>query len=78
MDSTFEPLIDVQTTASKLHLHPKTLMRMARESKIPAFHVGRYWLFRASLIDAWLVERLQLTQPTCPRENWSIQNATHD
>jgi excisionase family DNA binding protein len=62
MDSTpcsFEPLMDVQAAAMKLSLHPKTVMRMARESRIPAFHVGRYWLFRASLIDAWLTTRLQ-------------------
>jgi len=55
----FEPLIDVQTAAQMLSRHPKTLMRMARENRIPAFHVGRYWLFRASLLDAWLNGKLQ-------------------
>lgn len=62
MDSiseAFEPLIDVNTTAQKLCLHPKTVMKMARENRIPAFHVGRYWLFRESLIDAWLKSQLQ-------------------
>jgi excisionase family DNA binding protein len=58
---TFEPLIDAQTAAQTLSLHPKTLMRMARENRIPAFHVGRYWLFRASLLDQWLNGRLQCT-----------------
>jgi excisionase family DNA binding protein len=62
MDSTpctFEPLIDVETAARMLSRHPKTLMQMARENRIPAFHVGRYWLFRASLIDSWLTTQLQ-------------------
>ena len=61
MNPDFEPLLDVQTAATKLCLHPKTVMRMARENRIPAFHVGRYWLFRASLIDAWLNGKLQWT-----------------
>lgn len=61
MDSTFEPLIDVQTAAKTLCLHPKTVMRMARENRIPAFHVGRYWLFRASLLDQWLKDQLRYT-----------------
>jgi len=57
--SNFEPLMNVETAAHSLSLHPKTLMRMAREHRIPAFHIGRYWLFRASLIDAWLGQQLQ-------------------
>jgi excisionase family DNA binding protein len=60
--SGFEPLLDVKSTAEALSLHPKTLMRMAREHRIPAFRVGRYWLFRASLIDAWLKEQLERGQ----------------
>jgi excisionase family DNA binding protein len=59
MSETFEPLMDVAATAKALSLHPKTLMRMARENRIPAFHVGRYWFFRASLIDSWLKSQLQ-------------------
>lgn len=62
MDSTtctFEPLIDAEAAARSLSLHPKTLMKMAREKRIPAFHVGRYWLFRASLLDQWLNGQLQ-------------------
>ena len=56
---TFEPLIDVQTAAIKLHLHPKTVMKMVREGRIPAFHIGRYWFFRASLLDQWLKDQLR-------------------
>jgi excisionase family DNA binding protein len=59
LNNAIEPLMDVESAAKALRLHPKTLMRMAREGLIPAFHVGRYWLFRASLIDAWLSEKLQ-------------------
>lgn len=61
----FEPLMNVETAAHSLCLHPKTLMKMAREHRIPAFRVGRYWLFRTSLIDAWLKEQLQYGQANC-------------
>jgi excisionase family DNA binding protein len=57
--TTFEPLMDAATAAGTLSLHPKTLMKMARENRIPAFRVGRYWLFRASLLDQWLNGKLQ-------------------
>lgn len=58
-NDSFEPLMDAETAGKSLSLHPKTLMRMAREQRIPAYHVGRYWLFRASLIDAWLNKQVQ-------------------
>jgi excisionase family DNA binding protein len=60
--SNFEPLMNVETAAQALCLHPKTLMRMAREHRIPAFRVGRYWLFRASVINSWLSDQLQCHQ----------------
>jgi excisionase family DNA binding protein len=59
--SGFEPLLNVNEAAQTLGLHPKTVLRMARENSIPAFHIGRYWMFRASLIDSWLTTRLQST-----------------
>jgi excisionase family DNA binding protein len=62
IDRNFEPLMDAQTAAKALSLHPKTLMRMAREHRIPAYRVGRYWLFRPSLIDTWLSDQLQSRQ----------------
>jgi len=61
LHSTFEPLVDAETTALSLGLHPKTLMRMARENRVPAFHIGRYWMFRPSQIDLWLNSQLQST-----------------
>ena len=36
----FEPLMDVETAAKSLCLHPKTLMRMARGRRIPASEWG--------------------------------------
>lgn len=56
-----EPLVDVVAAAQLVGLHPKTIMRMARDRRIPSFHIGRYWMFRPSLIDAWLNTQLQST-----------------
>ena len=52
---TFEPLLNDREAATLLGgLHPKTLQRMARLGRIPAYRVGRFWRFRASELDKWL------------------------
>ena len=50
----FERLLDCGEVARLLHLHPKTVERMAREGRLPAFKVGRRWLFRTTHIDQWV------------------------
>lgn len=36
-------------------LHPKTVQRMARSGKLPHYRFGKYYRYRASELDAWLV-----------------------
>jgi excisionase family DNA binding protein len=50
----FEPLLDAEEAAAHLRVHPKTLMRMARNGVVPAIRIGKYWRFRASTLDAWI------------------------
>jgi excisionase family DNA binding protein len=50
----FEPLLDAEEAAAYLRVHPKTLMRMARNGEVPAIRIGKYWRFRASALDAWI------------------------
>jgi len=50
----FEPLLDDKQAGEMLGLHPKTLQRLARQGEIPAIRIGRYWRFRASLLNAWI------------------------
>jgi excisionase family DNA binding protein len=53
---TYEPLLSDAEAAQFLGgLHPKTVQRMARRGKLPAYRIGRYWRFRASELSAWLV-----------------------
>lgn len=51
----YEPLLnDAQAAAFLGGLHPKTVQRMARRDEIPHYHVGKYYRYRASELDAWL------------------------
>lgn len=62
---TFEPLLSESEAAQFLGgLHPKTVQRMARSGKLPAYRIGRYWRFRASELDHWL--RVQSRQASPP------------
>jgi excisionase family DNA binding protein len=51
-----------------LHMHPKTVLRKAREGSLPAHPVGRdrkRWRFYLSELDEWL--RAQLISTSHPR-----------
>ena len=51
----FEPLLNVIEAAKLLGgIHPKTLMRKARNGEIPGYQFARAWFFRASELDEWL------------------------
>ena len=63
----FEPLLDCQDTARLLHLHPKTVERLAREGELPAVKVGKRWLFRASEIDQWMSSLVDSSRRSVPR-----------
>ena len=52
----YEPLLNDEQAALFLGgLHPKTVQRMARRGDLPAYHVGKYWRYRASELSDWLV-----------------------
>jgi excisionase family DNA binding protein len=51
-----EPLLnDAEAAAFLGGLHPKTVQRMARRGEIPHYRVGRYYRYRASELNDWLV-----------------------
>ncbi len=61
-----EPLIDAHQAADLLEIHPKTVKRLAARGTLPGMRIGRLWRFRASLLDAWLKSRLDLSGHPCP------------
>jgi excisionase family DNA binding protein len=50
----FEPLISAVDAGQLLDLHPVTLLRWAREGRIPHRRLGRRVVFRISELDKWL------------------------
>jgi excisionase family DNA binding protein len=52
--SLFEPLLDPKQAAALLRVHQKTLVRLAREGRVPAIRVAKHWRFRASTLNLWL------------------------
>ena len=41
----FEPLLTFEEAATQLHIHVKTLLKMARASQVPCIRLGKYWMF---------------------------------
>ena len=50
----FEPLLSAEEAANLLTIHSVTLLRWAREGKVPSVRMGRRVAFRASRLNAWL------------------------
>jgi excisionase family DNA binding protein len=49
----FEPLLSAVDAGSLLGIHPVTLLRWAREGRVPHRRLGRKVKFRASELDSW-------------------------
>lgn len=58
----FEPYVDAKEGAAFLRLHPKTLMRLAREGVVRAYSfsdgVRHHWRFLLSELDTWMRSRV--------------------
>ena len=48
------PLMTVEEVAVYLQLHPLTVRRLARESRLPFFKLGRQWRAKRELLDEWI------------------------
>jgi excisionase family DNA binding protein len=57
-DARPEPYVDANDGAAFLRIHPKTLMRLAREGAVPAYSFSegtrRHWRFLISELDKWM------------------------
>jgi excisionase family DNA binding protein len=62
----FEPLLDTHEAAALLHIHPKTLQKMARAGTVPSRRIGDLWRFRASELDSWVRAQLNSKPPLVP------------
>ena len=55
---TFERLLDSEEAAFLLKIHPKTLQKIARNGEIVGVQIGTLWRFRASVLNAWLQQKM--------------------
>jgi excisionase family DNA binding protein len=57
-----EPYVDAKDGAAFLRIHPKTLMRLAREGEVPAYSFSegtrRHWRFLISELDTWMKSKV--------------------
>lgn len=65
MTGGIDKLLSSQQVSEVLGIHPKVVERMALRGEIPALKVGRFWRYRASVLDEWINSRLQLSRQLC-------------
>ena len=57
-----EPYVDAKEGAAFLRLHPKTLMRLAREGAVRAYSfsdgIRHHWRFLLSELDTWMKSKV--------------------
>ena len=64
VEDRFEPLLSADEAAKHLRIHVKSLQKLAREGKVPCVHMGKYWRFRLSALDAWVAaQQNHVSQP---------------
>jgi PTS system nitrogen regulatory IIA component len=55
----FEPLLTPAEAGAYLRVHPKTVIRSARQATIPALRYGKHWRFRQSDLVAWVDQQIK-------------------
>lgn len=51
-----EPWFSVDEIAKHLRVSKETIYRWLEKGKIPAYRVGKQWRFKATEVDAWVVQ----------------------
>ena len=51
-------LMTTEEVAEYLHIHPQVVSKWAKEGRIPAVKVGKYWRVRWRDLEAWYVAQL--------------------
>lgn len=60
--ASWENYVDAKEAGAFLHLHPKTVMRLAREDSLPAYSFSEgtrhHWRFLISELDIWMKSKV--------------------
>jgi len=49
-------MLTLEEVAEFLRVHPSTIYRLLRKSKIPAFKVGSDWRFNQESVEKWVID----------------------
>ena len=55
-----DPLLKPIIAARTLGVSSATLQRMAREQRVPALRIGKFWQFPQSDLEAWIESKLNV------------------
>lgn len=62
-------ILDAHEAAALLNVSPRTLLRWARQGRVPAHPLSgtkrRSWRFVASELDAWVLSKINLNRDCC-------------
>jgi nitrogen PTS system EIIA component len=64
MKQSTQEIMTLAELANYLKVAEKTVVRMARDGKIPGTKVASQWRFMRSMVDQWLENRMQPVNPT--------------
>ena len=54
-----EDILDADQVGELLHVHPRTIIRLANQTEIPDFKVGDQWRFRRQAIEQYIKDQEQ-------------------
>lgn len=54
-----DEILEVRDVGKMLHIHPRTVMRLANQGEIPGFKVGGQWRFRREAINEYIRKQEQ-------------------
>ena len=52
-------ILETEEVAKLLKIHPRTVIRLASQGKLPGFKVGDQWRFRRAAIDDYIKKQEQ-------------------
>lgn len=52
-------IMTTEDLAKYLHMNRQVVARLAREKKSPSISLAKKWLFKKSVIDKWLEDRIR-------------------
>ena len=56
-EGRLDPLLDAERAGEILGVSAYTVRQWAREGRLPAVHLGKFWRFRESALASWIEDQ---------------------